>query len=260
MIIDSLTHITPDGLWFSTSCDASEGRLLREMDDAGVDKSVVVALAGYIENDFVARVCARHPERLIPGASINPLAYPTAKEAVTAFRSLQGGSAFAVLKLHPRLNKYDPLSSECLTLLEGVATSYSPLPIWLDTLFQYPGASLSQSPVHIVHEIVHQFPSLTFVLLHACGSDMLQLARFIEDSPNAFIDISYTVRRRRGGPAEKDFREAVRLYSSKIVFGSDFPEISFREALEDFNSRSLDFSDEDRGSMLGGRLQQILGL
>ena len=260
MIIDSLTHITPDGRWFSTSFDASEGRLLREMDEAGVDKSVVVALAGYIENDFVARVCARHPGRLIPGASINPLAYPTAKEAVSAFRSLQGDNAFAVLKLHPRLNKYDPLSSECLTLLEGVASSHSPLPIWLDTLFRGPGLSLSQSPIHTVRELVVRFPSLTFVLLHACGSDILELARFLGDSPNAFIDISYTVRPHRGGPAEKDFIEAVRLFSNKIIFGSDFPEISFREAFEDFNLRSPNFSQEDRGSILGGRLQEILGL
>jgi predicted TIM-barrel fold metal-dependent hydrolase len=260
MIIDSLTHITPDGRWFSTSFDASEGRLLREMDDAGVDKSVVVALAGYIENDFIARVCARHPQRLIPGASINPLAYPTPKEASTALTSLQSGNAFGVLKLHPRLNKYDPLSSECLTLLDGIAASHSPLPIWLDTLFQYPGASLRQSPVDTIRELVRRFPSLTFVLLHACGSDILELARSIKDCYNAFLDISYTVRRRRGGPAEKDFIEAVRLFNSKMVFGSDFPEISFREAFEDFNSRSLDLSDEDRGSVLGGRLQQILGL
>ena len=34
MIIDSLTHITPDGRWFSTSHDASIDRLLRELDGA----------------------------------------------------------------------------------------------------------------------------------------------------------------------------------------------------------------------------------
>jgi predicted TIM-barrel fold metal-dependent hydrolase len=260
MTIDSLTHITPNGRWFSTSFDASESRLLREMHDAGVDKSVVVALAGYIENDFVARVCARHPEQLIPGASINPLAYRKPEDAVNAFRTLQGTNTFALLKLHPRLNKYDPLSSKCLTFLEGVAACHSPLPIWLDTLFQYPGASLSQSPVNTVRELVHRFPSLIFVLLHACGTDILQLGRSIEDCSNAFIDISFTVRRGRGRPAESDFMEAVRLFSARMVFGSDFPEISFLEAEEDFNSRNLDLTIEDRASMLGGCLQQILAL
>ena len=56
MVIDSLTHLTPDGRWFSTAFDASEHRLLEEMDGAKVDKCVVVALAGFIGNDFVGGV------------------------------------------------------------------------------------------------------------------------------------------------------------------------------------------------------------
>ena len=176
------------------------------------------------------------------------------------FRILQEANAFAVLKLHPRLNKYDPLSSECLTFLEGVAACHSPLPIWLDTLFQYPGASLSQSPVNTVRELLRRFPSLIFVLLHACGSDILQLGKSIEGFPNAIIDLSYTVRPGRGGPAEKDFMEAVKSFSGKMVFGSDFPEISFREVIGDFNSRSPYLTPEDRASVMGGRLQQILSL
>ena len=46
MIIDSLTHVTPNGQWFSTSHDASEVRLLREMDEAGVDKAVFSRVPG----------------------------------------------------------------------------------------------------------------------------------------------------------------------------------------------------------------------
>ncbi len=53
MIIDSLTHVTPDGRWFNTSHDAREARLLQEMDAAGVERAVVVALAGFIPNEFV---------------------------------------------------------------------------------------------------------------------------------------------------------------------------------------------------------------
>jgi predicted TIM-barrel fold metal-dependent hydrolase len=260
MIIDSLTHVTPDGRWFSTSFDASEGRLLRDMDNTGVDKSVVVALAGYIENDFVGEVCARHPDRLIPGASINPLVYQTPKEAIAELRSLRSRFPYAVLKLHPRLNKYDPLDPGCLSFLEEMAAEDSRLPLWLDTLFPYPGASLRKSAVDAIRELVERFPSLTFVLLHACGSDILRLSQSVRDYPNAWIDLSYTVRKSRGEPGEEDFKEAVQRFKSKMVFGSDFPEIALPEALETFHLYQFDLRAEDRASVLGGRLEQILGL
>ena len=49
LIIDSITHVTPDGQWFQTHYDASELRLIQEMESAGVARAVVVALAGYSE-------------------------------------------------------------------------------------------------------------------------------------------------------------------------------------------------------------------
>jgi predicted TIM-barrel fold metal-dependent hydrolase len=260
MVIDSLTHLTPDGRWFSTAFDASEGRLLGEMDRAGVDKSVVVALAGFIGNDFVGRACTRHPDRLIPGASINPLVYHTPKAAMAELRSLRSRFPYAVLKLHPRLNKYDPLDPSCLSFLEEMAAEDSRLPLWLDTLFPYPGASLRKSPVDAIRQLLERFPSLTFVLLHACGSDILRLSQSVRDYPNAWIDLSYTMPKSRGEPGELYLKEAVERFNDKMVFGSDFPEISLPEALETFRAFQFDLTAKDQASVLGGHLQQILGL
>jgi predicted TIM-barrel fold metal-dependent hydrolase len=230
------------------------------MDRAGVDRSVVVALAGFISNDFVGQVCARHPDRLIPGASIHPLAYPTPREALNELRSLRLEYPYAVLKLHPRLNKYDPLDPGCLSFLEEMATEDLRLPVWLDTLFSYPGASLRRSPVDTIHELVGRFPTLTFVLLHGCGSEILQLSQSVQDYPNAWIDLSYTMRKARGGPGEGDFKEAVLRFSGKMVFGSDFPEVALPEAMESFHSYEFHLAPGEQASVLGGRLQQILGV
>src|ERR1041384_2030081 len=97
-ILDSLTHITPDGRWFNTALDASESRLLREMDDTGVEKAVVVALAGAIPNDFVLEACRRHAARLIPGASFNPAAHATPRAAAIAVRQELQATPFGILK------------------------------------------------------------------------------------------------------------------------------------------------------------------
>jgi predicted TIM-barrel fold metal-dependent hydrolase len=260
MIIDSLTHVTPNGHWFSTSHDASEARLLREMDEVGVDKAVVVALAGYIENDFVTQLCARHPNRLIPGSSINPVAYSTPKQAAVEIKTLLAETYFAVLKLHPRFNKYDPLDSRCLAVLEEIATDGSPPTIWLDTYLRYCGGLLRKPPVDTVHELVGRFPSLNFMLLHSCGADIMRLAEAVRDCPNAFLDLSYTLCRYKESSIEMDLKYLLRVFDQRTVFGSDFPEISIPEAMADFDSLSLNLDEDIRARVLGENLYKVLSL
>ena len=258
MIIDSLTHITPDGKWFSTSYDASVTRLLKEMDQAQVDKAVVVALADHIENEFVAQTCGQYPDRLIAGASINPAAYKTPKQAKDALQFVLANGEFAVLKLHPRLNQYDPLDARCLAILEGVVMSQASIPILLDTFLYFCGGRLQKPPVDTIHELVGRFPSLTFVLLHGGGAHLLQLAEAIRACPNVFLDISYTIQRYRGSSVEMDLKYLFQIFDRRMIFGSDFPEVSIPDALAHFRTLSLDISPEKRDRILGDNLQALL--
>ena len=145
MIFDSLTHVTPDGRWFDTKFDASEKELLRQLDESGTQRAMVVALAGHIDNGFVLDLCQRHPTRLIPCASFNPAAHTNAEQARARLRAEFMGTAHRALKLHPRLNRYDPLDPRCLAVLEEITSWKEPLPIWLDTLFYYRGGQLQKA-------------------------------------------------------------------------------------------------------------------
>lgn len=80
MIIDAHVHLTPNGKWFNTKYDASIGRLLREMDKADVDRAVVIAIEGQIDNDFVAKVVSEHPDRFWGIGSVNPAIIDLAKK------------------------------------------------------------------------------------------------------------------------------------------------------------------------------------
>jgi len=260
MIIDSLTHVTPDGRWFSTCYEASESRLLKEMDEVGVEKAVVIALAGYIENDFVAQVCSRHRDRLIPGASINPVAYSSREEASAGIKSLLSDGRFAVLKLHPRFNHYDPLNPICTAVIEEIAKAGSKLPIWIDTYLYYRGGRLIKPPIDTFHELVGRFPSLNFVLVHGCGVDILRLSQAVRDCPNTFIDISYTIHQYKGSSTELDLKYLLQTFNKRMVFGSDFPEVSLRETLDDFNALTLDLNPEVRNRILGNNLKGLLGI
>lgn len=258
MIFDSLTHVTPDGRWFDSNLDASEGELLRQLDDSRIERAMVVALADHIENRFVLNVCQRQPGRLIPCASFNPSKYRDPGEARGAVRKELKDGPFEALKLHPRLNRYDPLDPRCIAVLEEIATWKHSLPIWLDTLFYYRGGHLRKTPVDTIHELASRFPSLRFVFLHGGGSWILQVAEAIRDSPNAYLDLSFTLIRYRGSSIATDLRYLVSTFDRRLVFGSDFPEIGLTDTLAEFKELTAGLPEDKCANVLGKNLSQIL--
>jgi predicted TIM-barrel fold metal-dependent hydrolase len=261
VIFDSLTHVTSDGRWFGTTLDASEAELLRQMDESGVQHAVVVALAGHIDNRFVLDVCQRHPDRLVPCASLNPVAYASSVEARAAISQELKNTPYRALKLHPRLNRYDPLGEpRCLALLEELASTPNPLPVWLDTLFYYQGGAMLKPTVDTIHELVGRFPSLTFVLLHGGGSWILQVAEAIRDCPNAFLDISFTMTRYKLGSIREDLRYLVGAFDRRLIFGSDFPEVSIRGALNTFTEVTRGTPPDKCANVLSRNLSRILDM
>lgn len=260
MIFDSLTHVTPDGRWFGTKLDASEAELLRQLDATGTEHAMVVALADHIENRFVLRVCQHHPERLLPCASFNPSAHGNPDEVRRKLREELKDSPYKALKLHPRLNRYDPLDPRCLAILEEISDWKSPVPIWLDTLFYYQGGQLTKPPVDTIHHLVGRFPAVPFILLHGGGSQILQVAEAVRDCPNAFLDLSFTLHRYRASSIEADLRYLVDTFDRRLVFGSDFPEVSVSTALQDFQELADGLPSEKCARVLGGNLNRILNM
>lgn len=257
---DSLTHVTPSGSWFGSDVDASERELLRQMDDARVQRAMLVGLAEHIENSFVLDVCHRHPDRLVPCASFNPRSGVSAADVRARLRGEFKNGPYKAIKLHPRLNRYDPLDPSCLAVLEEIASWEYPLPVFLDTLFYYRGGLLRKGPVDTIHELVGQFPSVTFVLLHGGGSWVLQVAESIRDCPNAFLDLSFTLQRYRSTSLAADLRHLICTFDRRIVFGSDFPEIGIRAALETFYDLTQGLPAEKLANVLDTNLARILGL
>jgi predicted TIM-barrel fold metal-dependent hydrolase len=227
---DSLVHVTPDGRWFDTAFDASEGRLLREMDAAGVERAVVVALAGAIANDFVLATCRRHGDRLVAGASLNPLGVP-APDLIAEARGLLREGPFRVLKLHPRLNRYDLLDPAVLALLDEMASWRAAPPIWLDSLLYPKGVTMRLSPVESVRHLADRYPDLRFMLLHAGGARVLTFFEALASAPNVMLDVSYSLTRYRGTSIALDHRFLAQRFDRRTVFGSDFPEVSIGDAV-----------------------------
>jgi predicted TIM-barrel fold metal-dependent hydrolase len=114
--------------------------------------------------------------------------------------------------------------------------------------------------VDTIHELVGRFPSLTFVLLHGGGSWILQVAEAVRDCPNAFIDISFTMIRYSRSSIAADLHYILENFDRRVVFGSDFPEVSIGSALERFREFTNGISPEKCCNILGRNLSRILSL
>ena len=75
MIIDVHVHI---GKLVHAKPALTAGRLLRMMDELGIDKAVVLPIENpeevdyYVTTDEVLRKCKRHLDRLIPFCNVDP--------------------------------------------------------------------------------------------------------------------------------------------------------------------------------------------
>jgi predicted TIM-barrel fold metal-dependent hydrolase len=256
MIIDSLTHLTPDGAWFSTRHDASFDRLRRELDQSGIDRAVVVGLAGYITNDFILESCARD-SRLIAGCSFDPTA--TRNPAKEFRHELQGGP-FRVLKLHPRLNRYDPLDERCIEVLEELASWDRPMLVWIDSLFGGRGVTMRKATTESAATLADRFPALQFVFLHAGGPLALTFAEALRDRSNVTLDLSFTLMRYAGSSLDADLRWLLGHLDRRLIFGSDFPEYAIGEAFDALRTLGEGLPDEKLRNVAGDNLSRLLAI
>jgi predicted TIM-barrel fold metal-dependent hydrolase len=230
-LFDSLTHVTRDGSWCGERrYDASLPRLLQDMADSGAYRACLVAIADYVDNDVIIESAHAYPDRFVPIAGLNPRVLPTLRrvEAVVAELAAQG---FAGIKLHPRMNGYDPLDPKCIAVFEAAAKH--DMAVLLDTLFRRRGLATTNAP-DTIDFIANACPDTRILLLHAAGPSMLDLFEIVRANPNMMLDFSFTIMRYAGSRLDADMRYLFATTDQLISIGSDFPEYSPAMIMERF--------------------------
>ncbi len=263
--------------------DGSSERLVRDMDAAGIDKTVVLPLDfEYLRggdgftfrdfNDLAARYAREHPGRIIAFAGVDPR---RGVAAVTELRRCVEELGFRGLKLWTvtgfRVDdeRYYPLYEEAarLGITVLVHTGLGPGESYLETC----------RPVY-VDKIAVDFRELNFIMAHA-GTPWVEEALTVAlKNPNVYVDVSAWQRPARTFPlAFAQLLSMAKLLHGgvhKVLFGSDWPlftEIySQREWVEAV--RTLEhppalqmmglpaLTAADRAAILGGNAQKLLGL
>jgi predicted TIM-barrel fold metal-dependent hydrolase len=252
---DSLTHVTADGSWLaSPRHDARYARLVAELDRCAPSRACLVAIAGVIENDTVLEAAKRHPGRFVPIGSINPATFEGEREITEAVARL-AADGFAGLKLHPRLNGYDPLHMKVIRALR--AAGERGLVVFLDTLFRQPGRA-TRNAADMIDALAVAAPQTKIVLLHGGGSQVLAVSEVVAAHPNLVLDLSFTIHRFAGSSVDDDLRFLMRTFDRRMVVGSDFPEYELLATRDRVLQLCEGLEPAKSANVLAGNLERLL--
>lgn len=201
-----------------------------------------------IPNEEVASAAARHPDVLIPFASLDPA---RGASAVTAARRLVTEHGMRGFKFHPSMQAFHPNDPGIYPLYEALEE------LGVPALFHsgqtgigagMPGGGgvrLKYSNPLALDDVAADFPGLTIIIAHPSFPWQDEALAVATHKPNVFIDLS--------GWSPKYFPPQLVQYANsllkrKVLFGSDFPLISPDRWLKDF--AALPIKDEVRPLIL----------
>jgi predicted TIM-barrel fold metal-dependent hydrolase len=184
-----------------------------------------------VPNEYVARIADKFPDRIIGFASVDPRKESAVRDLEHAVRDLK----LRGLKLHPQAQAFEPIYAKCEEL---------DIPITFHTGSTYWGAGLKgggglklrfSNPI-LLDDIAADFPQLDMIMAHPgwpWQDEQLAVAMHKE---NAYVDLS--------GWSPKYFAPLLVTYMGKMIphkflFGTDYPMLSPRRWLQDFEALPL---------------------
>jgi predicted TIM-barrel fold metal-dependent hydrolase len=258
--------------------DPDAEMLLSEMAEAGIDKSVIFPVdfgltLGDPEvpidevNRLYAELGRKHPDKLIPFASVDP----RRDGAADLFEKCVSEWNMKGLKLHPCAGFY-PNQKEVYPLLE--IANHKKLPVIIHSgHMMVPLRSKYSQTIHL-DDLGVDFPDLPIIAAHAGGSfGYKQLLSLMGIKVNIMADISsWQVYVQKDYPGFcRILREFIDFTETeRIFFGSDSP--SFRSMMSNMDwvqlvkdlpnnaPEGIDFTEAEINLILGGNAQRILGL
>jgi predicted TIM-barrel fold metal-dependent hydrolase len=261
--------------------DASAERLIKEMDEAGIDKTVLLALDGdfifcsklsYKEyNNKLAEYLNQYPDRFIGFAGIDPR---RGKEAIVELeRSIgelgcKGVKLWTLTGFYPDNLNFYPFYKrvEELGAVVLIHTGMGP-----------PGTYLKYCQPVYVDKIAVDFPKIKFIMAHMGDPWTKEAIAVATKNPNVYIDISAWEPQLKRAPFvffEALIEAKMSCGIDKILFGTDWPLfnsfLTLKEYVDGIKKMKLpppmkmmglaEFTEEEKNKILGENAKKLLSL
>lgn len=211
-----------------------------------------------LSNEEIAEGAARHPDVVIPFASVDPA---KGRAGARTFRRLVTEHGMRGIKFHPSIQGFAPNDHSAYPLLEvaqelGVPALFHTGQTGIGAgLPGGGGIRLGLSNPMLLDDVAVDFPELTIIMAHPSFPWQDEALAVATHKPKVYIDLS--------GWSPKYFppqlvRYANSLLQDKVLFGSDYPLITPDRWLADFEK--LEIKDHVRPKILKDNAIRALGL
>lgn len=222
---------------------ASADQMAELMADCGIDRAVVFPAPDlFPKNEAMARDTARHPDKFILFAWLNPHA---GKDAVLELERLVRDYGFQGIKLQPVLHAFYPTHKAVRPLMDRASELGLPVVIHSgDAPFSLPWE---------IGDLAELYPNTTIIMAHMGLRPMNYVEGAIRVAgryPNIILDVTAMNYYRK-------IKDAVTAVGAdRVVFGTDSP--SFHPAPGIRVVRLAGLTPEDEAKVLGGSILKIL--
>ena len=243
---------------FANSIDGSPERLINDMNEAGIDKSVVFGVDWGLAlgepkisieafNKYIANACKNYPDRLIGFFTIDP----RRKKAVDLFEKAIIKWDMKGLKLHPTTG-YFLNGTEARDLFKKAEELSVPVISHLGYIISLKGYLARP---HYFDEISSDFPELRISLAHMNYGEVDDLLNLMFCKANVFCDISaHGQILTLYSPA--DFYRQLKYFMNfsgvqdKTMFGSDWPMVTNIMSLKNWVNTIKDLRNDEISKIL----------
>lgn len=251
MIIDAHTHI------FGRNLEGSAKKLLRSMDNAGIDKSAIFAsFTTGINNESAIQISKKYSDRFFAVGYASPFKSNTLVEHVT--KLLEEGKIRA-LKFYLGYEYYYPndfaLLSKYFKVLQE--TGFPAIFHTGDTYSADKKAKLKFAHPLAIDDVAVAFPKLKIIIAHLGNPWMMDAAAVVYKNKNVFADISGLVygdfKHQDTSYLSRRLGWEVRCYLetlNKLIFGSDYPIANQKSYVAFAKDLLSTLSDEEKENMM----------
>ena len=233
-IIDCHTH-----LGRNEHIDCSVSQILKSMDEARIDQSLVFAGAlNDCSNEWMLEQIAPHTDRLL-GVAAYDNTTGTGWDHTKRLVDWYGEGKIAAVKFYTGYEHFYPVDK--VSVLQYLNEVSCPAIFHMgDCLHSVSRAKLKYAqPIHI-DEVAVDYPQMNFIIAHMAYPWVKEAAEVCYKNPNVYSDISGFVYNKFTGHDKTRFKKNIDEFldiadSDKLLFGTDFPiasQSSYLDALQ----------------------------
>ncbi|MBU2510042.1 amidohydrolase family protein [bacterium] len=233
------------------------GASLKDMDESGVEKCVIVAIDAEttfnyrVTNELIANAVGQFPDRLIGFASVDP---HKGQKAADDLKGAIDTMGLRGLKIVPNLIELYANDKILYPLYEIAQSRDVPVLFHTGTLF-YTGVRLKYGQPMPIDDVAIDFPKLKIIMAHFGFPWFYETIAIAQRNPNVYFNIA-------GWKPKYIPKEVVRYLDGplrhKALFGSDYPLLTRSEVIRELHDLKL--KDETLECLLTNNAKAVLGL